>query len=350
MTQMRFSEAINKALDIALERDPKTICYGLGVDDPKRIFGTTHQLQEKYGADRVFDMPISENAMTGIAIGAALAGYRSILSHQRLDFALLSMDQLVNNAAKWHFMFGGQQNVPITIRMIIGRGWGQGPTHSQNLQSWFYHIPGLKVVMPALPQDAGNLLLASIFDPNPVIFLEHRWLHNIEGVVTFSDQPVIGAINHIEQGNDVTLISSSYLTIEAIHAVNFLKNYNITCDHLDLNCLNPIDWQAIYKSVKKTGHVLICDTAVDQGAIAHDIISHILQHCWHDLKAKPEFLTSPNCCEPTSYALTKNYHVRSDHIALKIAEMCDINIDVTSLTQHKKNPHDIPGNWFTGSF
>ena len=146
--------------------------------DPKGIFGSTLGLENKFGKERVFDMPTSENAMTGVAIGAAIGGYKTIMTHQRLDFFLFAMDQLVNGAAKMHYMFNGELKVPITIRLILGRGWGQGPTHSQNLQSWFAHIPGLKVVMPSSAEDAKGLLLSSIFDPNPVLFLEHRWLHN----------------------------------------------------------------------------------------------------------------------------------------------------------------------------
>ncbi len=180
MTMTTFANEVRDALDHALATDPSVLVFGLGVPDPKGVFGTTLGLQEKYGEKRVFDTPTSENALTGIAVGAALAGMKPVYTHQRLDFALLSMDQIVNNAAKWHFMFGGQRSVPITIRMILGRGWGQGPTHSQNLQAWFAHIPGLKVVMPALASDVKGLLLASIQDPNPVIFLEHRWLHNMK--------------------------------------------------------------------------------------------------------------------------------------------------------------------------
>ena len=173
-----FTEAVNEGLTFAMDRDPKVLCYGLGVTDPKHVFDTTSNLEAKFGSDRVFDIPCSENAITGIGVGAALRGYKSVITHQRLDFSLLSMDQIVNSAAKWYYMFGSQVSVPITIRMILGRGWGQGPTHSQNLQAWFAHIPGLKVVSPSNAADAKGLLLASIFDPNPVIFLEHRWLHN----------------------------------------------------------------------------------------------------------------------------------------------------------------------------
>ena len=149
MREIKYSEAILEATDFSLENDPSVMVVGLGVPDPKGIFGTTSGLQEKYGDHRVMDMPTSENGMTGIMIGASLNGYRPILTHQRVEFALLSIEQIVNQAAKWFYLNAGQQNVPIVIRMIIGRGWGQGPQHSQSLESWFAHIPGLKVVMPS---------------------------------------------------------------------------------------------------------------------------------------------------------------------------------------------------------
>jgi len=215
-----FAQAVRDALAVAMAKDPGVIVYGLGTDDPKGIFGTTLNLHKEFGSDRVFDMPTAENAMTGIAVGAALAGLRPVMCHQRLDFALLAMDQLVNNAAKWHFMFGGKRAVPITVRMIIGRGWGQGPTHSQSLQAWLAHIPGLKVVMPATAADAKGLLLSSIFDDDPVIVLEHRWLHNVKGDVPAGDHRVpLGKAHRIREGKDVTIVAMSYMTIEAIHVV-----------------------------------------------------------------------------------------------------------------------------------
>jgi pyruvate dehydrogenase E1 component beta subunit len=213
MTATTFAAAIRDALAVALERDPAVIVYGLGTTDPKGVFGTTLDLHRKFGDRRVFDMPTSENAMTGVGIGAALGGLRPVLTHQRLDFALLSLDQIVNNAAKWRFMFGGRRGVPITIRMIIGRGWGQGPTHSQSLQAWFAHIPGLKVVMPTSAEDAKGLLLASIFDDDPVIFLEHRWLHNVTGDVPPGDyRTPIGKARLVRSGADVTVVGMSLMT------------------------------------------------------------------------------------------------------------------------------------------
>src|SRR3990167_11252206 len=173
--------------------------------------------------------------MTGVAVGASLTGYRPVMVHQRLDFFLLAMDQLVNAAAKWYYMFGGQLSVPIVIRLIIGRGWGQGPTHSQNLHAWFAHIPGLKVVMPTSPADAKGLLLESIFDDNPVVFLEHRWLHNSEGQVPEGDYRVpIGPARLARLGKDLTIVSMSYMTVEALQAAAFLEKHNISCEIVDL--------------------------------------------------------------------------------------------------------------------
>ena len=177
---LMFTDAINFAYIRAMQEDKTVLCYGLGVNDPNHIFNTTTGLKEKFGEERVFEMPTSENAMTGVGIGLALNGYRPIMVHQRLDFFLLAMDQLVNNASKWFHMSAGDRAIPLTIRLILGRGWGQGSTHSQALHAWFNHIPGLKVVMPSLPDSAEQLFYNAIMDNNPVVFLEHRWLHNLK--------------------------------------------------------------------------------------------------------------------------------------------------------------------------
>ena len=351
MSLTTFAQEIQAGLDHALETDPGTLVFGLGVPDPKGVFGTTLDLQKKYGETRVFDMPTSENAMTGIAIGAALGGFRPVLTHQRLDFALLSMDQLVNNAAKWHFMFGGQRSVPITIRMILGRGWGQGPTHSQNLQSWFSHIPGLKVVMPALASDARGLLLSSIFDPNPVIFLEHRWLHNAQTEANDRSALVpLGKANRLSEGDAVTIVSVSYMTIEALHAVEVLKAQGVSCDLIDLRTISPVDWPAIQQSVNKTGRLLVLDTGSKQFGIAGEIMAHVTEHCWGSLQSPPARLTSPDYPESTSPALTKEYHVRAEHIAAKVGEMIGKQISTQPILDARGTAHDVPGTWFTGPF
>ena len=179
MMKTSYSQAINKALIEEMSRNKKLVCFGLGVNDSLNFFGTTKELEKKFGPDRVFETPTSENAMTGIGVGMSLNSNPCVMMHQRLDFFLLAMDQLVNSAAKWHFMFGGKKSVPITIRLVVGKGWGQGPTHSQNLQSWFAHIPNLKVVSPSFPSTASALLSQSIRDPFPTLFIEVDSIINI---------------------------------------------------------------------------------------------------------------------------------------------------------------------------
>ncbi len=350
MRTITFAQAINEALETALRTNDDVIKYGLGVTDPYGVFGTTINLEEKFGSNRVFDMPTSENGMTGVAIGASLGGLIPIMTHQRLDFFLLAMDQLVNNASKFHFMFGKELNVPITIRLIIGRGWGQGPTHAQNLQSWFAHIPGLKVVMPTTPKDAKGLLLESIFDPNPVIFLEHRWLHNMQGEVDESDdfRVEIGKAEVLKKGSDITIISMSYMSIEAIHAAKELEKNNISCEVVDLKTISPIDWDTIYQSVEKTKRIIVLDTASEFGSIGSDIISKVSINKHDILKSAPKIIALPDTHSPTSYSLTKEYYKDAKDIIEEIASIFNTNINCDNFMN--KTHHDIPGEWFKGPF
>lgn len=351
MRQITFATAINEAIHESMDKDQNVICYGLGVTDPKAVFDTTKGLEARFGSERVFDMPTSENAMTGIAVGAALDGVRPIMTHQRLDFFLLAMDQLINSASKWHYMFGGQQSVPITIRLIIGRGWGQGPTHSQNLQAWFAHMPGLKVVMPTTPEDAKGLLTASIFDPNPVIFLEHRWLHNAKGIVPegFYSKP-LGKARTAREGSDITIISMSYMTIEALHAAEYLQEQGVDCEVIDLLTIRPLDWEAVFSSVKKTGKILVLDTGFTTGSVAGEIVARVAMDCFSDLQIKPARLAMPDIPEPTSPALTKGFYIRAADIAKQVLTM--LNKDISKVDQDiaEPFPHDVPGDWFKGPF
>ena len=349
--KLNFAKAVNEALAEAMMSDRNVICYGLGVDDPKGVFGTTLGLQEKFGPARVFDMPTSENAMTGVAIGAALNGIRPVMTHQRLDFFLLAMDQLVNNAAKWHYMFGGKASVPITIRLIIGRGWGQGPTHSQNLQSWFAHIPGLKVVAPATASDAKGLLLASIFDDNPVVFLEHRWLHNVEGEVAEGDFRVpLGQAQYLRKGDALTVVSFSYMTIEALHALDALEREGVSCDLVDLRTISPMDWPAIFDSVQKTGRILALDTANAAYSVAGKIVARVSRECFGALKQAPQILALPDFPSPTSPALTKEYYSDAEDIYQAVCRMLDKKVSGEHFHALNSRPHDVPGDWFKGPF
>ncbi|HAF94602.1 MAG: acetoin dehydrogenase [Elusimicrobia bacterium GWC2_51_8] len=351
MRLMTYAKAINEAYIEAMRRDKNVIAYGLGIDDPKGVFGTTLGLKDKFGKDRVFDTPTSENAMTGVGIGASLNGIRPVMCHQRVDFFLLAMDQLVNNAAKWHYMFGGGLSVPITIRLIIGRGWGQGPTHSQSLQAWFAHIPGLKVVMPATAADAKGLLLSAIFDENPVIYLEHRWLHNLEGDVPAGDYRVpIGKAKCLKKGGDISIVSFSYMTIEALRAVELLEKAGISCELIDLRTIKPIDWKTIFCSVRKTGRLLVLDTGVMTCGIAGEIIASVCTECFGSLKHSPVRIASPDIPTPTSYAMTRNFYSGAGDIARKILEIFGKNTE-TEVCGIKRPPHhDVPGEWFKGPF
>jgi pyruvate/2-oxoglutarate/acetoin dehydrogenase E1 component len=351
MRKISYSQAINEAMFLAMRQSDKVITYGLGVPDPKGVFGTTLGLQEEFGIDRVFDTPTSENAMTGIGIGVAINGFRPVMVHQRVDFFLLAMDQLVNNAAKWRIMFGGESNVPITIRLIVGHGWGQGPTHSQNLHSIFSHVPGLKVVMPTTAYDAKGLLLESIFDDDPVIFLEHRWLHGLESEVPEDEYRVpIGKAMNLKEGSDITITSLSYMSVEAMHAIDELNKIGISCDLIDLRTTSPLDWEMIKKSVLKTGRILCIDSSSGSFSVASEIIAKISMELYSSLKCAPQRLALEDMPSPTSFGLTDKYYIGAKEIFNKVLKIFNKNSFDSSSQFVKKHPHDIPGNWFKGPF
>src|SRR5437868_7750118 len=220
---LSYVDAVREATDQEMARDPSVIVFGLDVDDPKAIQGTTRGLLEKYGSERVFDTPLSEDAMTGVAIGAALAGMRPVHVHIRMDFLLLAMNQLINIAAKSRYMFGGQVSVPIVVRSVIGRSWGQGAQHSQGLHAFFMHVPGLKVVAPATPYDAKGCLSAAVRDDNPVLYVEHRLLHFQKGPVPEGSYAVApGKARVAVPGRDLTLVGISAMQVECLAASRYL--------------------------------------------------------------------------------------------------------------------------------
>lgn len=343
-------QVINETLHSLMKKNKNIVCFGLGIDDPKNIFGTTKNLKEKFGNYRVFDTPASENAMTGMGIGMSLNGIVPIMVHQRMDFFLLAMDQLVNNAAKWKIMFGNKNKISITIRLIIGRGWGQGPTHSQNLQSWFAHIPGLKVVAPSFPSTARDLLIDAVNDPEPVIFIEHRWIHGLEENLDIKrNKKQIGKSNRLTVGNDITILSSSYSTIEIIKIYKTLKKNKINFEHIDLLSIKPLDTKTIYKSVKKTGKLLILDNSSHQlCSISSEIISQLIKIDSRIFNQPPIALNLPEIASPTSFNLTKKFYNSSKDLIIAIEKILNKKI---KLYFYKNNlPHDIPDQNFKGPF
>ncbi len=343
-----YAEAINEALDLSLKKDPNLLCYGLGVSDPKEVFNTTKNLQRKYSSERVFDIPCSENALTGVAIGCAIKKCRVVMTHQRLDFSLLSLDQIINNASKFYYMFNKKIRVPITIRMIVGRGWGQGPTHSQSLQSIFSHIPGLKVVMPSNANDAKKLLISSIFDDNPVIYIEHRWLHGQKSKVEngFIKRKIINA-NILRKGKDLTIVASSHMTTEAIIAGKILQKNNIGAEIIDLRSIKPLDFKKIKKSVKKTKRLIVLDSGFSFGSIANEIISQIYTSNYKLLKSQPIKIAMPDCPVPTGFSLTKKFYPDYKKIILECEKMFKKKINYKKI---QKKLHDVPDNEYSGPF
>ncbi len=341
---IRFNEGINLSLKKIMTAKKNTFYFGLGADDSGRVFNTTNNLKELFGNYRVFDTPLSENAMTGIAVGMSINNQIPIMSHQRLDFFLLAMDQLVNSAAKWNFMFGKQRTVNMVIRLIVGRGWGQGPTHSQNLQSWFAHIPGLKVMAPSFPSTCSGILEQAIKDKNPTIIIENRWCHQIKESIKSYKKNIkkirYGKSFKLNSGSDITIVTSSYSTIEMYKCYTELKSNNISFDHIDLLSIKPLDINAIFKSVKKTGKILILDNSSHKiCSVASEIISSLIHLNHKILKKKPEILTLPDIHQPTSHYLTKEYFISKDRLLSSISKLLKKSIKIKNARETKK--HDI---------
>ena len=348
---LTYAQAILEATDICLQDDPNVYLMGLGVPDPKGIFGTTLNLHQKYGA-RVLDMPTSENGMTGIALGSAVVGMRPIMTHQRVDFALLAMEQIANEAAKWSYMFGGKMRAPMVIRCIVGRGWGNGPQHSQSLQAWFAHIPGLKVVMPATPHDAKGLLIASVEDDNPVVFIEHRWLHGISGPVPEEKyREPLGKARVLREGKDITLVSISYMSLEAFRAAQMLETIGIDAGIVDVRSLRPLDTSTILDAVSKTGRMIALDTGWTFGGFSAELVSQAAEQCFDKLRCPPRRIGLPDCPTPTSPALSRHFYPRATDIARAAAEMMGRK-DAAALfpKDDDSTALDVPDKNFTGPF
>lgn len=302
--EIKYSQALAEAAVQAMEKNAKVFIFGVDVGDPKGIFGTTLAARKRFGDARVFSTPLSENALTGIAIGAALAGWRPILVHARNDFLLLTMDQIVNHAAKWRYMFGGQHTVPIVIRALIGRGWGQGAQHSQSLQALFAHIPGLKVVMPSNAYNAKGLLLASIADNNPVLFLEHRRLYDAK--MTVPEEPYeipLGTSALARQGSDVTVVTTSLMVAEALAAAQKLAEQDVSVEVIDLMTIRPYDENQILKSVRKTGRLVIADIGWTSFGVGSEIAAFVVENAFDALKAPIKRVALPDTPTPCSPAL-----------------------------------------------
>ncbi len=349
--ELTYAEAIREGFAIALQRDPRVMLMGLGVPDPKGFFGTTIGLQKEFGADRVMDMPCAENGMSGVMLGAALNGLRPVLNHQRLDFALLAMDPICTQAAKWSYMFGGAMKMPVVFRMILGRGWGQGPQHSQCLHSWFAHIPGLKVVMPTTPHDAKGLLIAAIEDDNPVVYIEHRWLHHIKGEVPAGHYTVpIGPARLARSGRDVTIVAFSYMVLEALEAAARLAEDGIEAEVIDARSLRPLDQELVLESLHRTGRLVVADTGWSTAGMSAEILAIASESGFSSLRAAPRRVCFPECPTPTSPSLAAEFYPRAGHIVAAVRATLQRAPEPDDLLVPAGVELDKPNPAFTGPF
>jgi pyruvate/2-oxoglutarate/acetoin dehydrogenase E1 component len=276
---LTYADAVFEATRDEMRRDSNVFVMGQGVDDPRGMFGTTLGLHKEFGADRNFDVPLSEDAMTGVGIGAALLGMRPIQVHQRMDFVLLCMNQLVNMASKMSYMFAGAHSVPMVVRAIIGRSWGQGAQHSQAFHSYFMHVPGLRVVAPTTPHDAKGCLITAIRDNNPVLMIEHRMLHNVRGIVPRTSYEVpYGQARLLSRGDDVTLVGISHMALECVRAKHLLADVGIAAEVIDPVSLSPLDIDTIAGSVERTGRLVVVDTGWLSCGASAEILSQVFEH------------------------------------------------------------------------
>lgn len=343
-----YREALNEAITQEMERDKKIFIYGLDVTDHKRIFGSTSGLLEKFGPERCFGTPLSEDALMGIGLGAAIAGMRPINVHIRVDFLLLAMNQIVNMVSNYRYISDGKINVPIVIRAVCGRGWGQGAQHSKTLHSYFAHIPGLKVVMPSSAADAKGLLISSIRDNNPVIFIEHRWLYDTLGEVPEDpDESIIplGIPRIIKEGKDITVVATSWMNIEALKAAEILGKAGVNIEIVDPRTIAPLDYGIIFNSVKKTGHCIIADYDWITCGFSAEVASQIQEHCFHELKSPIVRIGFAHTPCPTTRSLENLFYPNAVSIIRAIEKK--LHLPETDITNEEFYSYE---NKFRGPF
>lgn len=323
---MQYGEAIRNGFNYLLDSDKSVIVIGQGLWSPWYVGDTMRDLEKIYGTQRVIDTPVSELACTGAGVGAALCGYRPIVTHPRVDFALLATDQMVNQAAKWNSMFGGNSPVPVVFRMIVNRGGEQGAQHSQSLYSWFAHIPGLRVVVPSTPQDAQDLLIAATLCDDPVVYIDDRWLYEIDDEViepTSVDLSTQGP-KVLREGKDITLVGLSWTTKLLMDAAQRLEGEGISCEVVDLRVLNPLDASAIIKSVAKTTKLLVAEGDWISYGIGSEVITRVIENLGPKvLSAAPRRHGLADAPAPTSKPLEGIYYPHVDDVIKSIKKMME---------------------------
>lgn len=320
-----YGEGIRKGFEHVLTKYSDCFVMGQGLWSPWYVGNTMTDLEKTFGKDRVIDCPVSESATTGIAFGASLTGKKAIIVHPRMDFSLYAMDMIVNQIAKWRYMFGGNAETNITIRLIINRGGEQGAQHSQALHSFFCHVPGLRVVMPYTVEDAMNLLVASVECPDPVIYIDDRWLYEHCGSVSreVSQMSLKNMVpNLLRAGSDICLIGSGYTSFLCEKAAIEVEKFGLSATVLDLRAVSPIDWNFVTTEVKSTGRLLVVDGGWATCGLSAEIIASIYETVNPSaMKSVAKRVTLPFSPAPTSVIQEQNYYPSVKMVVDQILEM-----------------------------
>jgi pyruvate dehydrogenase E1 component beta subunit len=319
---LSYAQAIREAHAQLLESDERVFLLGQGVWSPWYAGTSLHEIDKEFGRERVIESPVAENATTGAAVGAALAGMRPIVFHPRMDFMFLAIDPIVNQAANWSYMFEGRIGVPIVIRAVINRGGEQAAQHSQAVHSWFMHVPGLKVVMPSTPYDAKGLLMAAVADGNPVIYVDDRWLYSDEGPVPEEMYTVPIAVAEVRRaGRDVTIVAASFMAREAVRAAADLAARGVDAEVIDLRSIKPWDRALVLDSVERTGRLVIADSGWTTAGIGAEIAATVAAERLHSLKAPIARVSLPDVPAPMSRSLEQVYYKSAADITITVLEM-----------------------------
>lgn len=330
MAVTTYKDAIRQALMEELEGDPSVFIMGEDIAKYQGTFKITEGFLDKFGEKRVVDTPISEAGFSGIAMGAALCGLRPVVEMMTINFAMVAMDQIVNHIAKWRYMSGGQFTVPLVIRGPGGPGGQLGAQHSQSLESWFAHVPGLKVVMPATPADAKGLLKSAIRDDNPVIFIEHAGLYNTRGEVPEGDYDcLIGKAEVRREGTDLTIVAYSRMVSLALRAADELAKDGIETEVVDLRTISPLDIDTVVQSVKKTNRAVVCQEEWKFIGVAAEVTAQIYERAFDDLDAPIERIGGADVPMPYARNL-ENLAIPSHETVLHAARRATQGLKKTS--------------------
>jgi pyruvate/2-oxoglutarate/acetoin dehydrogenase E1 component len=320
--KLAYSLAINEAFHQVMASDSSVFLIGQGTKSPWYVGNTVQGLLERFGEERVIDTPVSENGITGAAVGAAIAGMKAVVVHPRMDFMFYAMDPIINQAANWHYMNGGRLSVPVVFWGIINRGGEQAAQHSQAIHGLFANIPGLKVVMPATAYDAKGLMIAAIQDPNPVVFVDERLLYRLEDAVPEEMYAVeIGKGLVRREGKDVTIVAVSLMVHEALRAAEILAAEGTDAEIIDLRTVKPLDREMILGSVRKTGRIVIGDVGWKSFGISAEIAALVAEHAFDALKAPIRRIALPDCPAPASRNLEEAYYPTAEDIVKAIRKI-----------------------------